>query len=78
MRRVLTLFALLAIALSAPAALSAQDSGDVHQDKKDVRHDRRELHSDRKDIRHDPKDIHQDRPDTRKRKTVQSRADKHY
>jgi len=60
MRRHLALFALLALAVSAPAALSAQDSNAVKQDRKEVRHDRRELRGDRKAIRHDTKDIRQD------------------
>ena len=65
MRRHLALFALLALAVSAPAALSAQDSNAVKQDRKEVRHDRRELRGDRRDIRHDTKDIRQDRREVR-------------
>ena len=65
MRRHIAVFALLALAVSAPAVLSAQDSGAVRQDRKEVRRDRRELHRDRRDIRHDTKDIRQDRRDVR-------------
>src|SRR5437764_10247827 len=52
MRRLFALFAVLALAASAPRVLSAQDSNAVKQDRKEVRHDRRELRGDRKDIRH--------------------------
>ncbi len=65
MPRCVAIFAVLALAVSAPAALSAQDSNAVKQARKEVRHDRRELHGDRKDIRHDTKDIRQDRREVR-------------
>src|SRR2546426_9211613 len=65
MRRHVALFAALALAVSAPRVLSAQDSNDVKQDRKEVRHDRRELRGDRKDIRHDTRDIRQDRREVR-------------
>jgi ketosteroid isomerase-like protein len=65
MRRHIALFAVLALAVSVPAVLSAQDSSDVKRDRKEVRHDRRELRRDRRDVRHDTKDIRQDRRDVR-------------
>ncbi len=65
MRRLFAVFAVLALAVSAPRILSAQDSSEVKQDRKEVRQDRRELRGDRKDIRHDTRDIRQDRRDVR-------------
>ena len=65
MRRLLAVFAVLALAVSAPRVLSAQDSSAVKQGHKEVRRDRRELRGDRKDIRHDTRDIRQDRRDVR-------------
>src|SRR3989454_8025686 len=65
MRRHIALFAALALALSAPAVLSAQESGGAKPARKDARHDRRDVRRDRKDIHQDTKDIHQDRKDVR-------------
>ena len=53
MRRRFAVFAVLALAVSAPRVLSAQDSNEVKQDRKEVRHDRRELRGDRKDVHED-------------------------
>jgi hypothetical protein len=65
MRRHLTCCVLLALAVGAPPALSAQGTGDTSQARKEVRRDRRELRGDRRDIRHDTRDIRQDRRDVR-------------
>src|SRR2546430_2229717 len=65
MRRLIAIFAVLALAVSAPRVLSAQDSSDVQQDRKEVRHDRREVRGDRREVRHDTRDIRQDRRDVR-------------
>ena len=67
MRGRFALLTAVALALSLPAVVSAQDAGDSagKKDRKEVRHDRRELRGDRRDIRHDSKDIHQDRKDLR-------------